>query len=252
MPFHLQTQPSSRLPSVSGHRNDRMPPPVPFLRAATDFRVPQPSLTLPSLSRPDPPTAKRSSKQYSQRYLIPPNSACPSGSTTHAIPAHAPPAGHQTGSIFGTPIAAIGGRALRHGSDLISGNVDFDEKWIESHLAELEAMARKDSGEKGTPFLGIWLGIREAGLREKQSVLSFIVEKLRPYPWYQGNETIKEALRALARLEFVNAGLLAKKHTENANWFWNKKIGNLKVRDYWMGEGAKLRQREEAQNEAQN
>jgi hypothetical protein len=112
-------------------------------------------------------------------------------------------------------------------------------------------MARKDFEEKGRLYLGVWLGIREAGMRDKQTVLRFISENLMPYPWYKGNESIKEALRALARLEYINAGLLAKKYTENANWFWNKKMGNVTVREYWVGEGTKLRQKEQAQNQAQ-
>lgn len=141
---------------------------------------------------------------------------------------------------------------MRHGSDPVSGNVEFDEKWIESHVAELEVMARQDSGEKGQAYLGIWLGLREAGFRDKQSVLHFIAEKLMPYPWYKGHETIRETLRALGRLEYINAGLLAKKHTENANWFWNKKIGNVKVRDYWVAEATKLQEKKQhAQMETQ-
>ena len=73
-----------------------------------------------------------------------------------------------------------------------------------------------------------------------------MAQKLMPYPWYKGTETIREALRALERLEYINAGLLAKKHTENANWFWNKKIGSVRVRDYWEAEVTKLRQKVQA------
>lgn len=141
---------------------------------------------------------------------------------------------------------------MRHGLDPVAGNVDFDESWVESHLTGLEAMAQKDFGEKGRPYLGVWLGIREAGLRDKETVLRFIAEKLMSYPWFKGNETIKDALRALSRFEYINAGLLAKKYTENANWFWNKKMGNnVTVREYWVGEGTKLRQKEQAQDQAQ-
>jgi hypothetical protein len=175
------------------------------------------------------------------------NPAGPSGSKMPAHPLHAPAAGQRAGSTSDASIATIGSRALRHGSDPEVGNVEFDESWIASHLVELEVMARRDSGEKGRAFLGVWLGIREAGLRDRQSVLIFIAQKLMPYPWYKGNETIREALRALERLEYINAGLLAKKHTENANWFWNKKFGNITVRDYWMAEATKLRQKVQAQ-----
>jgi hypothetical protein len=113
------------------------------------------------------------------------------------------------------------------------GNVEFDEPWIESHVPKLEVIARQDSGgEKGRVLLGIWLGLREAKLRERQSVLHFVSQKFMPYPWYRGNETIRETFRALERLEYINAGLLVKKRTENANWFWNKKVGNVRVRDY--------------------
>jgi len=226
-----------------------MPPPTSFLRAAPGYRLLPPPLNIPS-SQPNQPTAKRPSKQFSQRYLIPSTPDCPSGSNTQATLLHTPLAGHQ-GTISDTPIAAISSRALRHGSDRVAGNVDFDESWIESHLAELEFMSWKDFGGKGRPYLGVWLGIREAGLREKQSVIRFISEKLTPYPWYKGNKAIKEALHALVRLEYINAGLLAKKHTENANWFWNKKMGDLTVREYWVEEGTKLRQKEQAQKQAQ-
>lgn len=178
---------------------------------------------------------------------MPSNPAGPSGSKMRALPHQAPAAGLRAGGIGQASIATIGSRALRHGSDPDVGNVDFDDSWIESHLAELEVIARCDSGEKGRAFLGVWLGIREAGLREKRSVHIFIAQKLMPYPWYEGNDTIKEALRALQRLEYINAGLLAKKHTENANWYWNKKFGNVTVRDYWTAEATKLQQKVQAQ-----
>jgi hypothetical protein len=169
-----------------------------------------------------------------------------------APPLPAPLAGLGTGSIPDPPLVTIGSRALRHGSDPMVGNVEFDEPWIEWHVAQLEVIARQDSGgEKGRVFLGIWLGLRETNLRERQRVLHFVAQKLMPYPWYKGNETIREAFRALERLEYFNAGLLAKKHTENANWFWNKKIGNVRVRDYWVAEATKLRQKVQAQARAQ-
>jgi hypothetical protein len=254
MSLHLQAQPSSHnyshLPSVADHRALSGPPPASYLRTATNFRAPAPSLNLPSFSRASQPTVKRTTGQLSQRYLVPCTPA-PSGSNVQAPALLAPPAGYGAGGTSDTPIVAIGSRALRHGSDQVMGNVEFDEPWIESHVAELEVMARHYSGERGQAYLGIWLGLREAGFRDKQRVLRFIAEKLMPYPWYNGNETIKETLRALGQLEYINAGLLAKKHTENANWFWNKKIGNVKVRDYWLAEATKLRQKQQAQMEAQ-
>lgn len=170
-----------------------------------------------------------------------------------APPLPAPLAGLRAGGIPNTSTLTIAGRALRHGSDPVVGNVEFDEPWIESHLAHLEVIAQQDSGEqKGKVYLGIWLGLREAKLRERQSVLYFVAQNLMPYPWYKGNETIKEALRALERLEFINAGLVAKKYAENANWFWNKKIGNVRVRDYWVAEAMRLRQKVQAQARAQH
>ncbi len=123
---------------------------------------------------------------------------------------------------------------------------------METHLKDLELIARNDSGEeKGKVFLGVWLGIREAGLRDRQSVRLFIAKNLMPYHWFKGDETIGDALRALHRLEFISAGLLAKKHTENANWFWERKIGDLTVREYWMEEGRKQRQKAQTQTQAQ-
>jgi hypothetical protein len=255
MSLHLRAQPSSHnyshLPSVVDHRALSGPPPASYLRTAANFRAPAPSLNLPSFSRPTQPPVKCSIGRLSQRYLVPCTPG-PSGSNVQSPALLAPPAGYGAEGTSETPTVAIGSRALRHGSDPVVGNVEFDETWIESHVAELEVMARQDSGEKGQAYLGIWLGLREAGFRDKKSVLQFIAEKLVPYPWYQGNETIREALRALGRLEYINAGLLAKKHTENANWFWNKKIGNVKVRDYWVAEATKLRQKkQQAHVEAQ-
>ena len=48
---------------------------------------------------------------------------------------------------------------------------------------------------------------------------------------------------ALHRLEYINAGLLAKKHYENSKWYWDKKFGDLTVREFWVQEGEKLRQK---------
>lgn len=119
-------------------------------------------------------------------------------------------------------------------------------------LKDLEVFARNDSGEeKGKAFLGLWLGIREAGLRDKQSVRLFIAKKLMPYDWFKGDETVGEALRTLHRLEFINAGLVAKKHTENAMWLWNKKIGDVSVREYWTEEGRKQREKARLQENVQ-
>jgi hypothetical protein len=55
--------------------------------------------------------------------------------------------------------SALCARALRHGSDSVVGNVEFDELWIEWHVAQLEVIARQDSGgEKGRVFLGYLAG----------------------------------------------------------------------------------------------
>jgi hypothetical protein len=120
------------------------------------------------------------------------------------------------------------------------------QAWFERHVKDLELFSCSHSGEeKGKAFLGVWLGVREAGLREKESVRRFIAKKLMPYTWFKGDETIGEALRAMHRLEFINIGLIAKRYTDNGTWFWDKKIGDVTVREYWLEEGRKERQKAE-------
>jgi hypothetical protein len=128
------------------------------------------------------------------------------------------------------------------------GKSDFNQLWIERHLTDLEVFSRSESGEeRGRVYLGLWLAIREVGLRDKQGVRLFIAKNIVAYDWFKGDETIGEVLRALHRLEFINFGLLAKKHSENAKWFWDKKIGNISVRDYWLEEARKLRHKVQTQ-----
>lgn len=218
----------------------------PYRRVATNLRVP-PQPFMPSFLQSSQPTAERSSGSLSQRYLMSSNPDGPSGSHLRALPYNAPTAGLRAGGIGEASIATISSRALRHGSDPVVGNVDFDDQWIASHLAKLEVTARQDSGDKkGKAFLDVWVGIREAGLCEKKDVHIFIAQKLMNYPWYEGNDTIREARRALRRLEYINAGLLAKKHLENSNWYWNQKFGDVRVHDFWRAEETKLRQKVQA------
>ena len=130
-------------------------------------------------------------------------------------------------------------------------NVTYNLSWVKTHVTDLEAFAQKDLGEeKGKAYLGLWLSIRENGLRDRQSVRLFIAKMLMPYPWFKGDETISEALRSLHRIEFFNCGLMAKKHAENSKWFWDKKIGDISVREYWVNEGMKMRQKAQQMQEA--
>jgi len=238
-----------RLPSIS------IPPPGPY---SQNYRVLPSPRNLPPISQFYSPPVNHPSTNYSHRYLIPPTSAPQIGSNVQARPfyAHNAASFQGAGSTSSAPSPAPAGTirrlALIHGGDGEVGKVDFDQMWIEKHLAELEAFARNDSGEeKGKIYLGVWLGTREAGLRDKQGVRLFMAKNFMPYHWFKGDETIREALRALHRLEFMNAGLLARKHTENAMWYWDKKIGNVTVREFWTEEGEKLRQKAETQANAQ-
>jgi hypothetical protein len=247
LPFPLQANPpsSSHLPSMADCRLPPIsgPPPGHAHATTTSYRhpphpVPPYPLTLPPISQLNPPVVNYPPTNFSHRYLRPPPTPAPQiGSNVQARPLHAPGATSSRGA----------------GSTSNAANAPSPtQSWIESHIRDLGVIARSDSGEeKGKAFLDVWLGLREAGLQERQSVRLFTAKKLIPYPWFMGDETIGEALNALHRLEFIHAGLLAKKHSENANWFWEKKIGDLTVREYWTEEGKKQRQRAETQANAQ-
>ncbi|KAF8497928.1 hypothetical protein F5888DRAFT_1803380 [Russula emetica] len=259
MSFHHQAAPpSSHLPPMDDRDRDRcipsmsIPPPGPYSHTIADYRALPSSLTLPPISQLNPSLATN----FSHRYLIPYTAAPQIGSNVQqAHPLHAPDPASFRGAGCTTSNASSSSRAvtvsrhaLIHGVDREVGKVDLDQSWIEGHLADLEVYVRNDPGEeKGKVYLGLWLGIREAGLRDKQGVRYFMAKSLMPYPWFKGDETMHEALRTLHRLEFINAGLLAKKHTENANWYWNKKIGNITVREFWTEEAKNQRQKAQAQ-----
>jgi hypothetical protein len=238
MPFHLQAAPASshrpsmadcRLPAIS------VPPPGPHPHTIPNCRV-LPPLTLPPISHLNPPpVVNYPPTNYSHRYLIPSTPGPQVGSNAQAPPSHA----HGAAGFQGA-----GSTSNHPASSALA--------WNERHLKDLEVLSRNDSGEeKGKAFLGVWLGIREIGLRDKESVRRFIAKKLMPYHWFKGDETIGEALRALNRLEFINIGLIAKKHTENAMWYWSQRIGDMSVREYWMEEGRKQRQKAQARAQAQ-
>jgi len=229
------------------------PKPAPYPRTVANHRiVPRP--ILPPISQLYFPPVQQPYGQLSYGQFIPSTPAPQSASNLPALSLHAHDAAslRAAGSTSNVPAVTIGSRALLNGADREVGNVEFDHPWVKSHIVDLEVFARHESGEvKGKVYLGIWLIIRKAGLQGMQSARLFIKKSLMPYPWFKGDETITEALRVFQRLEFTNAGLLARKYTANANWFWDKKIGNVSVRDYWAAEGMKLRQKIEAQKQEQ-
>jgi hypothetical protein len=268
MPFHhSQATPSSshlppmmadrRLPSIS------IPPPQgPYSHTNTDYHrvLPPPlNLNLPPI-QPNPPPVNHTPTNFAHRYLPAPAQF---GSN---VQAHTPHAQYNAASFQGSGSSSNAASSSsapigNHHAPMYGGyqnvgnmgNVVYDQLWINRHLIDLEIFSRNYSGdERGKVYLGLWLGIRELGIwRDKENVRLYIAKTLMPYPWFEGDESVSEALRALHRLEFINYGLLAKKHNENANWFWDKQIGDRTVREFWLEQGRKQRQNEQAQAHAQ-
>jgi hypothetical protein len=130
-----------------------------------------------------------------------------------------------------------------YGGDRKMGTVGFDQPWVDKHLNDMEVISRKYSGdEKGKVYLGLWLAIRELGLRGRQNERLYIAKILMPYAWFKGDETVSEVFCALHRLEFINLGLLAKKYLEDSNLIWNTIIGDRTVQEFWREEGRKQEQ----------
>lgn len=237
IPFHPQSAPlSSRRPSTGNCRLPpiSIPPPGPHPHTIANHCVlPLPPPSLPPISSFHPPPVDYPPTKYSRRYLIPSSPAPQIGSNAKAHPLQA----HEGVSFRGAGCTSSAPSSVDPG--------------IERHLQDLEVFARLDSGEeKGKAYLGVWLALRELGLRDKQNVRLFIAKTLMPYPWFKGDGTVGEVLNALCRLEFINAGLIAKKHNENAMWIWDKKIGDVTVREYWIEEGRKQRQKLQLQAQA--
>ena len=259
MPFQTQATPqSSHLPSMADRRLPSMsiPPPGPYSHAIADYRVlPAPlNPNLPSISQFNPHLVNHPSTNFSQGYFP----AFQVGSNVQAYPllAHDAAGFLGAGSTSNTPSSAPAVTTTGSHSHAAlmqrMGMVEFGQLGVDRHFADLEVFTRNYSGEeKGKVYLGLWVAIRQVGLRDKQNVRFFIAKSLMPYPWFKGDDTIGEALGALHRLEFINCGLIAKKHTENAKWFWDKRIGDLSVREYWIQEGRKQRQRQNVQAHAQ-
>ncbi len=262
MPYQFQAQtPSSHLPSMVDRRMSNIPPPVSHSQIANDHRVSHPPVTLPPISQLVQAPVNLPTINPSNTYFVLPTPAGQSVSNVQAYPLHAYGAASLqagAGSTFNAsapvPTIRIGSRIFIRGSDREVGKVEFDEPWIEAHTAELEQFSKHHSGEeKGKVYFDIWMDIRKSGLRDKQSIRHVIAKELMPYSWFKGDESISEVLHALHRLEYINAGLLAKKHYENSMWFWDKEIGNIKVRDYWIAEGITFppNLRAQAQTQAQ-
>jgi hypothetical protein len=230
-----------------------MPRPGPYSHAYRGRPAP---LNLPPISQLNTLPVNHPPTNYSHRYLPAPQLL--PNIQTHPIHTHNAAGFQGAGSTSNAPSPApavtMGSHnlALIHGGDRRVGKVDHTQLWINRHLLDLEVFSRKESGdEKGKVFLGLWLGTREMGLRDRQNVRFFIAKNLMPYPWFEGDETISEALRALHRLQFINLGLLAKKHAENANWFLDMKMGDMTVREYWLEEAKKQPRYEQTQAHAQ-
>jgi hypothetical protein len=264
MPYQFQAQaPSSHLPSTVDRRMSNIPPPVTYSRMVNDHRVPPTPVTLPPISQLVQAPVNLPTINPSNAYLVLPTPAGQSGSNVQAYPLHAhgaaslqAVAGNTSNASASAPVPTIriGSQIFIQGSDREVGKVEFDEPWMETHAAEIEQFSKHHSGEeKGKVYFDIWMDIRKSGLRDKQSIRHVIARELMPYSWCKGEESISETLRALHRLEYINAGLLAKKHYENSMWFWDKEIGNIKVRDYWITEGIAFppNVRAQAQSQAQ-
>ena len=257
MPFHFyQANPqNTQLPPMADRRLPSIsipPPPGPNSHAGAGDRITLPPLNLPPISQLNPPYVTHPSTNSSYRYLIPPAPAPQFGSNVPLHPFYV----FDTASFRGA-----GGPSNASSSALPAGNhalirgevgrLDYNLPWVKTHLSSLEVYARIDLGEeKGKAYLGLWLAIREKGWPD-EPMKRFIAKELMPYSWFKGDDTaVRVALQALIRLDFINAGLLAKKHAEKSKELWDRRIGNVRVRDFWTEEAAKLRQKVQAQQAA--
>jgi hypothetical protein len=217
-----------RLPSIAIR-----PGPYPQRQRVPNLRgPPPPTLRLPPISHFDQPPVGH--PNHSHRYLIPTTPTTPApqtGSSAQAHPLHAHDPATASTSNAPSPVPP----------------------WEEMHLRDLEVLARLESGEeKGKAFLGVWLGLHEVKPRDRQSTRLFVAKKLMPYPWFEGDETMREAARALQRLDYINYGLIAKSYNDHAMSFWDRKLGDgeLTVREFWIEEGRKMKQKTQMQAQA--
>ena len=253
MSFHPQATPqSSHLPSMGADRripSMTMPPGGPYPHTSADYRAHPPPFNLPPISQLNQLPANYHPTYLSHRYLP----ASHTRSNAQAYPQDAASfrgAGSTSyaSSSLSAPAITFGSyshhnNVFMYGGDRKMGTVGFDQSWVDKHLNDMEVISRKYSGEeKGKVYLGLWLAIRELGLRGRQNERLYIAKILMPYAWFKGDETVSEVFCALHTLDFINLGLLAKKYLEDSNLIWNMVIAGRTVQEFWIEEGRKHEQ----------
>jgi len=93
-------------------------------------------------------------------------------------------------------------------AEMQRGNVGVNCVWTESTLgllAEFELEILRVLEEKGRAFWKLWVDLSEpkSEARDMEKALRFAARQLRVYPWFKGDETVKEAMEAVRKINVI-------------------------------------------------
>jgi hypothetical protein len=130
----------------------------------------------------------------------------------HTFPVHGALASYQTQGIPNTsiifPARPLPPTSWSYVAELKRRNVGTNCVWTDdflSELAELEPTVLHGGGEKRRAFWKAWVDLRHPGLeldlRDTNRLRLMITQSLRGYPWFNGDQTMQEAVVELIRMD---------------------------------------------------